>query len=380
MSQSSQRNTIRPGLIALFGSGETSPRGRKVYEYIFQKLPFSPKVALIETPSGFEPNSDQVIGRVGEFLKHRLQNFNPQIDIVPARRRGTHLSPDNPQILSPLQNADLVFMGPGSPTYAVRQLHHSITWDMLIAHHCLGGAIALASAATIAVSSHALPVYEIYKVGDDLHWKEGLNFFGLYGLQLVFIPHWNNNDGGDELDTSRCFMGRERFASLLEMLPADITIIGIDELTGLIIDPASGVCRVIGKSGITLLRNGKANTPNIDASSVDPGIQNHTTVLRNYHDGDSFPLSEIGSFQTFNPESVLPNDIWKQAITARHEPYESQKDEVPPERVRELVNAREKVRSLRDWGTADRLREEITELGWEVIDTPDGPKLSKQNH
>jgi hypothetical protein len=382
MSQDQQNNTFQPGPIVLFGSGETSPGGRKIYEYIFRSLHLSPKVALLETPAGFELNSDQVIERVGEFLKNRLQNYDPQIEIVPARKRGTYYSPDNPRILSPLLNADLIFMGPGSPTYAVRQLRNSMTWQMLIAHHCLGGAIALASAATVAFGSYTLPVYEIYKVGEDLHWKDGLDFFGLYGLPLVFVPHWNNNDGGDKLDTSHCFMGKARFTPLLEMLPANIIVIGVDELTALIIEPASGECRVIGKGGVILLRTGKAITPATDASHMDAVVQNHADNIHRFQEGDSFLLSEIGPFHPINPEAVLPPDIWLQAQKAKQKQKEADLDtnDLPSEDIIKLVNEREMARSRKDWETADNLREDIARLGWEVVDTLDGPQLNRSDN
>ena len=51
----------------------------------------------------------------------------------------------------------------------------------------------------MASGRYTLPVYEIYKVGQDLHWIDGLSFFGDFGLRLSVIPHWNNNDGGQEL-------------------------------------------------------------------------------------------------------------------------------------------------------------------------------------
>ena len=120
------KNKILPGPVVLFGSGETSPSGRKVFEVIFRKMSSSPQVALLETPAGFELNSDQVIGRVGEFLQVRLQNHQPRINIVRARALGTPLSPDNPEIVAPLLEADMIFMGPGSPTYAVR--HCATAW------------------------------------------------------------------------------------------------------------------------------------------------------------------------------------------------------------------------------------------------------------
>jgi cysteinyl-tRNA synthetase len=53
------------------------------------------------------------------------------------------------------------------------------------------------------------------------------------------------------------------------------------------------------------------------------------------------------------------------------------RDESPeagPE-VMELVEARTQARALRDWAAADRARDRLAALGWEVRDTPDGPKL-----
>lgn len=47
-----------------------------------------------------------------------------------------------------------------------------------------------------------------------------------------------------------------------------------------------------------------------------------------------------------------------------------------PEEVRELVNEREAARSARNWLEADRIREIIALKGYEVEDTPRGPKLS----
>jgi cysteinyl-tRNA synthetase len=48
--------------------------------------------------------------------------------------------------------------------------------------------------------------------------------------------------------------------------------------------------------------------------------------------------------------------------------------EAPP-RVLELVELREAARAARDWDEADRLRDEIRALGWEVRDGADGPEV-----
>jgi cysteinyl-tRNA synthetase len=46
-----------------------------------------------------------------------------------------------------------------------------------------------------------------------------------------------------------------------------------------------------------------------------------------------------------------------------------------PDEVRALLDARERARAERDYGEADRLRDEIRALGWEVRDSSEGPEL-----
>lgn len=374
---------VTPGPIVMFGSGETSPSGRKIFESAFRHLPENPRVALIETPAGFELNSSQVIGRVGEFIKHRLQNYRPRIEIVPARKRGTDFSPNNPEILEPLYRADMIFMGPGSPTYAVRQLSDSLAWGVILARHRLGKVLTLASAAVIAISAYALPVYEIYKVGDELHWKEGLNLFAQYGLQLIFIPHWNNNDGGEELDTSRCFMGQERFNGLIELLPQNHTVIGIDEKTGLVVDPQTGRCDVVGLGSVTLIHKGQLHAGAFSASELQEAgleqvVDNLNAHVHKFASGETFSLSRLGFYRAPGPGEGLPSEIW-QSVLDQHQAEQGRMDEETalPGAVIRLVEQREKAREQKDFATADRLRNELDEMGWRVKDTQAGPVVEK---
>lgn len=341
-----------PGPVILFGSGETSAAGQKVFDWVLRHVTQPPRVAILETPAGFELNSPRVAGRIGDFLQERLRNYKPQVTVVPARKRGTRFSPDDPAIARPVLDNNVVFLGPGSPTYAVRQLRDSCAWHCAVARHRLGAALVLASAATIAAGHQALPVYEIYKVGQDPHWQAGLDFFAPYGLRLVFIPHWNNGDGGDELDTSRCFMGRERFDPLMAALPADITVVGIDEHTALILDLAARKGRVMGKGGVTILRDGAQAT---------------------LAHGHTFAVSQLGDLHLPEPQDGIPADVWRAAVTAvAHQP---QAAVGPPPGVSELAARRQEARARRDWTAADMLRAEIAALGWQVQDTPSGFQL-----
>jgi cyanophycinase-like exopeptidase len=342
------------GVVALIGSGETSPQGRSLFDKVMSRFTPGPSVAILETPAGFELNSAQVAGRIADFVRDHLQNHQPRVNVVPARKRGTSFSPDDPAIVKPVLDADLIFMGPGSPTYAVRQLRDSLVWQYLTARHRLGGAIVLASAAAIAFSSYTLPVYEIYKVGQDVHWKPGLDFFGFYGLNLVVVPHWNNQDGGDGLDTSRCFIGKSRFAILLNALPPNVTVLGIDERSALILDLAGKSAHVQGLGGVTILQDQHA---------------------RRFIAGDQFPLGVLGEARFPDPGSDLTAGVWEQALAVHQS---AQAVPVAPQEVEALVAAREEARRLQDWSNADRLRERILEMGWEVRDTPDGPRVAPQ--
>ncbi len=339
------------GLVALFGSGETSADGRKVYEWVMSRLEPPVHTAVLETPAGFQPNSALVAGKVADFIREHLAGHRPEVSVVPARKRGTPYSPDDPDIAAPIFSADMIFLGPGSPTYAVRQLQGSLVWQSLVARHRRGAALVLASAATVAAGAYALPVYEIFKVGADLHWQPGLNLLAPYGLTLVFVPHWDNAEGGAELDTSRCFMGQERFARLLGMLPAEATVVGIDEHTALVLDLAAGELRVLGRGCITLAGRGSE---------------------RRCAGGEVFGLDALGTFVLPQPADGVPEDVWDRAADLPGEPSPPPE---PPAAVLALVAERQAARGRRDWAAADTLRREIAVLGWQVNDTPAGPQV-----
>jgi hypothetical protein len=347
------------GPVILFGSGETSASAQAIYHRLFTDLDSPIRLAVLETPAGFELNSAWVAGRVATFIEKRLRNFDPQTAIIPARKRDSKFSPDDPEILAPLLSSNVIYMGAGSPTYAVRQLQDTLAWHTLSARHRLGAALVIASASVLAAGALTIPVYEIYKVGEDVHWKAGLDLLGPYGLSLVLVPHWNNNDGGADLDTSRCFMGLPRFAQLLDLLPDTITVVGIDELTALALDLNAQTCQVMGRGGVTLLRHGEERRFDSDKDR-------------------SFPIAELGSFRTPNEATGIPADVWEwvREAATQAEPVVAP---APTPEVLDLAKKRQRARTQLDWRTADRLRDQISSLGWDIRDTPSGPELVPAN-
>jgi hypothetical protein len=286
-------------------------------------------------------------------MSSRLQNYKPVVDVVAARKKNSAFDPNNPEIVKPLLYANMIFMGPGSPTYAIRQLKDTLAWDVIRARHRLGATLIFASAATISVGAHALPVYEVYKVGQDIHVVDGLNFFADFGLHISFIPHWNNADGGVDLDTSRCFVGMDRFAEWCKLVPDDNTTVGLDEHTGIIIDFETRKCEVSGVSSISLVRD------------CEPEPKMHPA-------GTSFDLAELGDIQLPDPiEKDIPAPVWDMIRNM------TSMEDTPSDAVIALAEKRQLARGNKQWGESDQLRAEISALGWAIQDSKDGYKLVK---
>jgi len=49
-----------------------------------------------------------------------------------------------------------------------------------------------------------------------------------------------------------------------------------------------------------------------------------------------------------------------------------------PEEVLQLVQEREAFRKVGDWGASDELRKKVQDLGFEIEDSKDGPKITKK--
>jgi hypothetical protein len=247
----------------------------------------------------------------------------------------------------------MIFMGPGSPTYAIKHLRDTLAWDVIRAKQRLGATLIFASAATISVGAHALPVYEIYKVGQDVHAVDGLDFFKDFGLHISFVPHWNNAEGGADLDTSRCFLGMDRFAQWCNLVPVENTTLGLDEHTGIIMDLEAGMCEVMGVSSVSLV------------TDCDPVI---------LPVGGKFSLSKLGSLRLPDPiQSGISAQAWD--LVSRAAPL-TQID-APSQEVLNLAEDRLTARANKNWAESDRLRDAILSLGWTIQDNKDGYKLVK---
>jgi len=255
LSREDEYTTPKQSTLVVFGSGEVAPSAVKMHDYVLNRInKKEPSIVIISTPAGFQPNVKVVCEEIKDFFEQHLRNHHPKVSIVYA---NTLEDSNNLKLLKPLGNADYIFAGPGSPTYAVRNLQDSILYGKIIERVGAGASLGLASAAAMAFSRFTLPVYEIYKAGFAPYWEDGLNFYAQVFEKLTVVPHFNNNEGGKKNDTSRAWMGKKRFEKMLAMIPTDKEILGIDEHTAAIIDLKTKKMQSMGKGKLWRIENSK---------------------------------------------------------------------------------------------------------------------------
>ena len=279
-----------------------------------------------------------------------------------------------------------------------------------------GGALVFASAAACVLGRLALPVYEIYKAGEEPHWLPGLDLLAVVGLPAVILPHYNNTDGGNH-DTRFCYMGERRLLELEAQLGPDDYILGLDEHTALNLDLDAQTATVSGKGAVTVryrgrsqvfpsgshlslgqLRPGESHAlPEVVVEATPTEEESHTIpLLEDVHRcGRDFQRS-LGNRQgraalacLLEIEQTLTDwsqDTDKLSMDQARALFRSllvefgeaaQDGMVDPLQrfgpfVQALLDLRRQAREKRDWAMADQVRDQLVVLGIEVHDTPGG--------
>ncbi len=241
-----------PRILTIMGSGETAPTMVSTHRKLTSLLSKPVKAVLLDTPYGFQENAPELATRAVEYF-HTSVN----IDITVAglvRLHDTHIAADPVLVergLRAVSDADYLFAGPGSPTYALRQWSGSTVAQSIINKLQNGGIVTFASAAALTLGKVTVPVYEVYKVGQDVQRLDGLDVMSAIGINAAVIPHYDNAEGGNH-DTRFCYLGETRLRMFEKMLDDDTFVLGIDEHTGLIIDIDAETATVVGNGTVTL--------------------------------------------------------------------------------------------------------------------------------
>jgi hypothetical protein len=245
-------------LLTLMGSGETAPTMVKVHRAIFEKMgdvATPAKSLFLDTPFGFQENAAELCVKTLDYFASSIVR---PLTVAGIGRIDTMSVAEREAAFSRLAQAAVVFAGPGSPTYTLKQWAPTPIRTILADKLRLGGALTFSSAAVLTLGAATVPVYEIYKAGEDPYWLEGLNVLAEVGINAAVIPHYNNAEGGHH-DTRFCYLGERRLSVLEKSLAADHNdayVLGLDEHTGVMIDLDAGSAQVVGLGVMTIRRNG----------------------------------------------------------------------------------------------------------------------------
>ena len=237
---------IAKGSIAIMGSGETSPALVSVHRNFIKRLNNSVSAYLIDTPFGFQENADVLVDKLKLFFKKSVQI---EINLASLRKLSNIDSVEYYEMMEELKDANFIFSGPGSPSYASKTWLKSGIPNLIINHLQNGKHAIFSSAAASTLGEKTIPVYEIYKVGIDPFWENGLNILQHYGLSCTVVPHYNNKEGGNH-DTTCSYIGRNRLNNLLDTEYTNI--IGIDEHTALVINGEEETFNIEGIGNVTV--------------------------------------------------------------------------------------------------------------------------------
>ena len=409
----------KKGIIALMGSGELTATMVEVHKELLARVDQPPKAIFLDTPAGFQLNVDQLSERAMEYFRKHVQQ---QMHLASFKSKESPTEFEAEKTLHTLRQANFILIGPGSPTYAIRQWQGTSIPEMITRQVEDGGCLVAASAAALTVGRFTLPVYEIYKVGQDLHWVEGINVLENFGFNLVIIPHWNNAEGGTH-DTRFCFMGEPRFNRLESMLPEDVSVFGLDEHTACLIDLAKDEAEIKGLGNVTLRRGGeeivfekgdrfslevlrggaigeevRGKISQAEAAESGPGSEAESFWDRIHGIQEIFRagLEKHDSRKTTNALLELDRAIWKGKEDLENEEFISQAREVlrdlivlfgmklessPKDKIEclapvieELLSLRQRFRENKKWEEADAIRESLERGDILIEDTPEGSR------
>lgn len=407
----------KKGMIVLMGSGELTATMVEVHKNMLARFPGSPTAVFLDTPAGFQLNVDEISRKAVEYFRVHVQK---QLNVASYKSSENTSAFEAETAFQMLRTADFVLVGPGSPTYTVRQFEKTPIPEILVNNILSGGCLVAASAAALTMGRFTLPVYEIYKVGQDIHWVDGLDILSQFGLHLVVVPHWNNAEGGTH-DTRFCFMGGPRFQQLEMLLPDDATIIGIDEHTACIIDLNAQRIDIQGIGNVTIRKKGreikfgkkdqipletlvkKINQRDWTPTDVDDveqaGDLNFSkksflnkvnVVAASFRKG----LANHDQKETTNALLELDSAIWKAQMDLEDEENISEAREIlrdsivllgvelgtSPRHLREyiaplveqMLQLRTRFRNEQKWSDADHIRDILQQSNIRVEDTKDG--------
>ncbi len=214
------------GPIAIVGSGEFLPVMAPIDTQLLESRPS--RVAIVPTAAGLE--GDASVNRWLELGASHYALLDVETVAVVAVDRE---SADNDATAALIDGCGLIYFSGGDPSHVIASMRDTQTWRAVRAAWSNGAALAGCSAGAMMMGSVSASPRR-----SDL--IDGLALFE----RLCVLPHF------DRLD-QRAGMTR----SVRERLDDDVTLLGVDENTAVVVDPATGRGVVAGAAKVWLITN-----------------------------------------------------------------------------------------------------------------------------
>ena len=355
------------GVVALLGSGETAPGMTRIHRAVFERVPATRPV-LLDTPYSFQGNVPEMTEKLTGYFSTSLG-----VHLEPLHFESYDRASDlrRTEYRQSVADADYVFAGPGSPSWALAQWRPLGLGDDLAGVVSRGGALVFASAAALTLGAFTAPIYEIYKAGVPApYWLEGLDVLGRLGIRCAVVPHFDNAEGRN-YDTRYCYLGERHLTALEALLPEGVAVLGVDEHSALLIDFEARTLSVRGRGQaywrlggeVTVL--GHSEPTPLDAL---PASGAATPPAPPAHEP---PVADIEALA----EAALaggPGALDAVAALTRRARGASDGAVDPAPLIDAVLAARTAARDAGAYDVADHLRDAVVAAGVVVTDTPSG--------
>ena len=378
------------GTLTLIGAGEMMGASTRLHRAAFDHLSAPPHPVFLDTTAGFETNLAGITEKAIAYYGHHLQ-AELRVARYPHAQRATPA--ETAAAVSEIRAANIIFAGPGSPTYFIAQMRGSPVWAAVVERFQAGAHLIFASAAAIVVGRFALPVYEIYKAGEDPHWVDGLDLLGDLGLAAAVVPHYDDTSGGRNYDSRYCYLGAARFDAMQATLPSAVTILGIDAYTACTVDPARECLTISGQGGLSVI--GDRAEGRFEAGQTVPlaALRSSSRALVRTSSADeqftgyestdapgATPSLEalsahIQSLDRLSEREQVELIVKVRALSDQLSSQPSAQEDALVDLALELRTA---LRRIQRFDLADHVRETLTGLGFVIADTPAASSWERQ--
>ena len=221
-------------MIALLGSGEFMPWTESHDRELILRSS-NPSGPILIFPTASAPEGEEIFDRWGQLGIRHFDKMGFEAKIMQVK---TPKDANNPEIISRLAEASLLYFSGGNPDYLARTLEGTLLWQGIVEAIASGVSYAGSSAGINYLGSIAFDSNQAQFTAKT--FRPGLDYF----KNTVLCPHW---------DTFDLFVPGSK-GLITRELGSKYRLIAIDEDTALV--GSANIWRVYGRGSVEIYEDG----------------------------------------------------------------------------------------------------------------------------